>query len=263
MSNPILQVEDLHVEFRTDDGVVRAVNSVSFELNPGEPLGIVPDYDHGAVAKYAGTTIEAIQNAGSRGKAVAQMKPALHNLVMALYKRGKLHAIVSMGGAEGAVMGAGAMMGLPTGVPKIVVSPIASGKHYFDPFVGTRDIMTVHSIVDILGLHPIATTIFDNVAAAIAGMLAHGHELPAADGSEKFVAITMLGNTTTSIMATKERLAEEGHAVRKGSRHADPSFDGRNAHLGDGVRRAPGRERRDFTDYARAAAATGIWKAQP
>jgi uncharacterized protein (UPF0261 family) len=177
----------------------------------GEPLDIVPDYDHAAVAKYAGTTIEAIQNAGSRGKAVAQMKPALQNLVLDLYKRDKLHAIVSMGGAEGAVMGAGAMMGLPTGVPKVVVSPIASGKHYFDPFVGTRDIMCVHSIVDILGLNPIACTIFDNVAGAIAGMLEHGHELPEPDGTEKFVAITMLGNTTTSIMATKERLAEEGY----------------------------------------------------
>ena len=47
MSNPILQVEDLHVEFRTDDGVVRAVNSVSFELNPGETLGIVGESGSG------------------------------------------------------------------------------------------------------------------------------------------------------------------------------------------------------------------------
>ncbi len=47
MSNPVLQVEDLHVEFRTDDGVVRAVNSVSFELNPGETLGIVGESGSG------------------------------------------------------------------------------------------------------------------------------------------------------------------------------------------------------------------------
>ena len=73
----------------------------------------------------------------------------------------------------------------------------------------------------------------------------------------------VLGATGEPGRRIVERLAEEGHAVRKGSRHADPSFDGRNAHLGDGVRRAPGRERLDFTDYARAAAATGIWKAQP
>mgnify|MGYP001205669886 CR=1 FL=1 len=47
MSKPVLQVEDLHVEFRTDDGVVRAVNSVSFELNPGETLGIVGESGSG------------------------------------------------------------------------------------------------------------------------------------------------------------------------------------------------------------------------
>jgi len=122
-----------------------------------------------------------------------------------------LDAITSMGGAEGAVMGAAAMMGLPVGVPKVLVSPIASGLHYFDPLVGTSDIMVVHSIVDILGLNPIATTIFDNVAAALKGLAEHGHELTAPNPDDKFVAVTMLGNTTKSVMALKDRLAEDGY----------------------------------------------------
>jgi len=105
-------------------------------------------------------------------------------------------------------MGAAAMMQLPTGVPKVLVSPIASGKHYFDPLVGTKDIMVVHSIVDILGLNPIATTIFDNVAAALKGMLEHGHILPPPKSGDRYVAVTMLGNTTKAVMALKERLAE-------------------------------------------------------
>jgi uncharacterized protein (UPF0261 family) len=116
-----------------------------------------------------------------------------------------------MGGAEGAVMGAAAMMQLPVGVPKVLVSPIASGKHYFDPLVGTSDIMVVHSIVDILGLNPIATTVFDNVAAALKGMADHGHVLPAPGPEDRYVAVTMLGNTTKAVMALKERLAEDGY----------------------------------------------------
>jgi uncharacterized protein (UPF0261 family) len=177
----------------------------------GEPLEIVPDISRAEAATYAGTTIEALQNAGSRGKAVDGMRAALKVLTLELYKAGKLQAITCMGGAEGAVMGAAAMMQLPVGVPKVLVSPIASGKHYFDPLVGTSDIMVVHSIVDILGLNPIATTVFDNVAAALYGLVEHGHELGKPSREDKYVAVTMLGNTTRAVMALKERLAESGY----------------------------------------------------
>jgi uncharacterized protein (UPF0261 family) len=108
-------------------------------------------------------------------------------------------------------MGAAAMMQLPVGVPKVLVSPIASGLHYFDPLVGTSDIMVVHSIVDILGLNPIATTVFDNVAAALAGMVGEGHVLPPPGPDDKYVAVTMLGNTTRAVMALKAHLAESGY----------------------------------------------------
>jgi uncharacterized protein (UPF0261 family) len=177
----------------------------------GEPLGIVPDINRAEAATYAGTTIETLRNAGSRGKAVHGMRDALKVLTLELYKAGKLQAITSMGGAEGAVMGAAAMMQLPVGVPKVLISPIASGKHYFDPLVGTSDIMVVHSIVDILGLNPIATTVFDNVAAALKGLVEHGHELQKPSPEDKYVAVTMLGNTTRAVMALKDRLAEMGY----------------------------------------------------
>lgn len=181
----------------------------------GEPLGIQlepgRDISRSEAAGYGGTTIEALRNAGSRGKAVAGMREALQKLTLALYKQGKLDGIVSMGGAEGAVMGAAAMMQLPCGVPKVLVSPIASGLHYFDPLVGTSDMMVVHSIVDILGLNPIATTVFDNVAAALKGMVEHGHRLPDPGADDRYVAVTMLGNTTKAVMALKERLADFGY----------------------------------------------------
>jgi uncharacterized protein (UPF0261 family) len=177
----------------------------------GEPLGIVPDISRAEVAKFGGTTIEALRKAGSRGRAVAGMRDALQKLMLELYASGKLDGAVSMGGAEGAVMGAAAMMVLPLGVPKVLVSPIASGHHFFDPLVGTKDMMVVHSVVDILGLNPIACTVFDNVAAALKGMLEHGHTLPKPAANERFVAVTMLGNTTKAVMALKERLKEAGY----------------------------------------------------
>ncbi len=176
----------------------------------GEPLGIVPDIERGAVAGYGNTSIEALQNAGSRGEAVRGMRAALVKLVADRYAAGDIDGGVCLGGAEGAVMGAAALQELPFGVPKILVSPIASGRHFFGPLVGTKDMMVVHSVVDILGLNPVARTVFDNVAAALAGMLEHGHTLPDPEAGTRYVAVTMLGNTTRAVMAAKERLSEVG-----------------------------------------------------
>lgn len=178
----------------------------------GEPLGLTPDIDHAEVARFGGTTLESLQKAGSRGRAVEGMRDALCALILSMYREGRLDAIFGMGGAEGAVMGAAAMMQLPLGVPKVLLSPIASGKHYFDPLVGTSDIMVVHSVVDILGLNPIACTVFDNAAAALAGLVEHGRRgLPAVDPDGRYVAVTMLGNTTRAVMALKDRLAQHGY----------------------------------------------------
>lgn len=178
----------------------------------GEPLGITPDIDHAEVARFGGTTIAALQQAGSRGRAVEGMREAVKALTRSLYRDGRLDAIFGMGGAEGAVIGAAAMMQLPVGVPKVLLSPIASGKHYFHPLVGTSDIMVVHSVVDILGLNPIACTVFDNVTAALKGLVEQGRRgLPEPASGARYVAVTMLGNTTKAVMRVKERLAEHGY----------------------------------------------------
>ncbi len=175
----------------------------------GGPLDIEPDLSREAVAIAAGSQIDAIRNAGSRGAAVHQMMQGVRKVLLDLYAQGRLHGAACLGGAEGAVMGGHAMQALPVGVPKLIATPIASGKRHFGPLIGLKDVMVIHSIVDILGLNPISTTIFDNMAAALKGMAEHGHVIDLTAGA-KYVAITMLGNTTKAVMAAKERLAEEG-----------------------------------------------------
>jgi uncharacterized protein (UPF0261 family) len=175
----------------------------------GEPLDIVPDVSRAEVAVLAGTTIDALRQAGSRGKAVHGMLAGLRQLALNLYKDGRLQGVAALGGAEGAVLGASAMMGLPIGVPKVIVTPIASGHRKFGPLVGTKDVMVVHSVIDILGLNPISEAVFDNVAAALAGMAEHGHPMQVADGPPR-VAITMLGNTTKAVMMIRDELKRHG-----------------------------------------------------
>jgi len=175
------------------------------------PLDVVPDVSSDDVARHSGGSIAELRRSGTRGRAVAAMRTMLADYVEHLYGDGRIAGGIGIGGAEGAVMTASALMRLPIGVPKVVISPIASGRHEFGPLVGTRDMMVVHSVVDILGLNEIARAIFDNVTAAVAGMVLHGaaggHDR---DGADRTVAVTMLGNTTRAVMALKDELAGAG-----------------------------------------------------
>jgi uncharacterized protein (UPF0261 family) len=175
----------------------------------GEPLKIVADVTREAVAKAAGSTLDAIRHAGSRGAAVHKMMEGVRNVILDLYAQGRLHGVACLGGAEGAVLGAHAMQALPIGIAKLICTPIASGTRQFGPLVGLRDVTVIHSVVDILGLNSVSTTVFDNIAAALKGQVEWGHELRL-DSEKKYVAITMLGNTTRAVMHSKQRLEDNG-----------------------------------------------------
>jgi uncharacterized protein (UPF0261 family) len=141
------------------------------------------------------------------------MRTMLADYVEHLYTEGEIIGGIGIGGAEGAVMTAAALMRLPLGAPKVVISPIASGRHEFGPLVGTRDMMVVHSVVDILGLNQISRRIFDNVAAAVAGMVEHARTSSAPESPERTVAVTMLGNTTRAVMALRDELTAAGFST--------------------------------------------------
>ena len=145
--------------------------------------------------------------AGSRGAAVQLMLEGVRAVVPARCTRqGRVHGVLCLGGAEGALLGAAAMHALPVGVPKLIVSPSASGRRAFGPFVGEGDVTVMHSVIDILGLNEISRAIFDNAAAAIAGMARDGGR-PVGELGEKCVGITMLGQTTPGVMRVRERAA--------------------------------------------------------
>ena len=179
----------------------------------GEPLGITPDISHEDLAIFGGITLYELQNSGTRGRAVERMRTFVIEKVKELFSKGEVLGAIGIGGAEGSVMGAGALMTLPIGVPKLVLSPIASGRHEFGPLVGTSDMLVMHTVIDILGLNHISKTIYDNAVAVMAGLVNHGHELSKPPAGSKYVAVTMLGNTTTAVMALQKELEEAGFEV--------------------------------------------------
>jgi len=175
----------------------------------GEAEGCAPDVSRYDVAREAGLDLDEIRAAGSRGKAVELMERGVRAVVLRLWLEGRLDGALCLGGAEGALLGAAAMQALPVGVPKLIVSPSASGRRPFGPFVGETDTLVMHSVVDILGLNPIARAVFDNAAAAVVGMARRAGK-PVRDFGAGTVGITMLGHTTPAVMRIRETLAEAG-----------------------------------------------------
>lgn len=181
----------------------------------GEALGIEADLNRREVAQAAGSDIDTLRNAGTRGKAIEEMLKGVRKLSLELFNAGKIHGVASLGGAEGAVLAAAAMKVLPVGFPKLIVSPLASGHRKFAPFVGTKDIMVMHSVVDILGINSVSRAVFDGASGAIVGM-AKAYEAklltssPSTD-KRKSLAATMLGNTTRPLMHIKLMIEEKGY----------------------------------------------------
>lgn len=171
--------------------------------------GIIADIPRQQVAAAAGSTLADVQNAGSRGAAVEMMQEGLRVLVRGLHDDGRIQGVLCLGGAEGGLMGAAAMQALPVGVPKIIVSPSASGRREFGPFMGSSDIMVMHSVIDILGLNSVARSVFGNAAAAMVGMCRWGAEAPNSDRPS--IGLTMLGQTTPGAMVIVKRLEEAGY----------------------------------------------------
>jgi uncharacterized protein (UPF0261 family) len=180
----------------------------------GEPVDITPDIPREYVARAGASTMDWLRNAGSRSAAIAEMTKGAKQVALDLASQGKLQGVIGMGGVEGAALGAAVMRALPLGIPKILVAPAAPGKRYFANLMGTRDIMVMHSVADISGLNPLSKAVFDNAAAAMAGMVQHGAIEARKTGTgklgRKYVAITVLHNTAKAVSDIRERLAKRG-----------------------------------------------------
>lgn len=166
----------------------------------GEAVGVVPDVTRDQVAQAAGSTIEKVRALPSRGEAVEAMASGLGELMRRRHAAGEVDGVLSLGGAEGTVLGTAAMQALPVGVPKVMVSAIACGGRTFGPFVGTRDVMIMHSVVDVAGFNRISSEIYTNAATAVVAMAAERARSTRSLGTRRRpVGVSMLGNTQAAV----------------------------------------------------------------
>lgn len=161
------------------------------------------------VARAGGTELSELIAKGDRGEAMAVMTAGAAEVVVRYFNEGKFDGIISMGGGGGTVMGTSAMRALPIGVPKLMVSTVASGDT--SPYVGTSDIVMMPSIVDVAGVNRISRTVYTRAAGAICGMVAG--EIDQQADEKPLIAATMFGNTTRAVEHARELIEEQGYEV--------------------------------------------------
>jgi uncharacterized protein (UPF0261 family) len=175
-------------------------------LGPG---GLAPDVSRSEVAAAAGDDVGALAAAGDRGAAVEAMARGAAEVVRKLHAEGRLDGIVSVGGSGNSSIAGSAMRGLPVGVPKLIVSTVASGDTR--PYMGASDVTMTYSVVDIAGINQISARILTNAAGAIAGMV--NAQMPPLAETRPLVTASMFGVTTPCVTRARERLEELGYEV--------------------------------------------------
>ncbi len=176
----------------------------------GEPLA-PPDISHDEVARAAGADVAQLAAAGDRGAAVETMARGATAIVLDLFARERLHGILALGGSGGSALATQAMRALPVGVPKLMVSTLASGDTR--PYVGSVDVTMMYSVVDISGINRVSERILSNAAAAIAGMAQAYVNFQPAPGAKPMVGATMFGVTTPCVTEARQYLEERGYEV--------------------------------------------------
>jgi uncharacterized protein (UPF0261 family) len=201
------------------------------------PPAFVPDISREVLFRLGGVDYATVRAAGDRGHAVACAAQGAAWLAQDLYQAGRLSGILGLGGSAGTTIATAAMRAVPLGVPKLMVSTLASGQ--VQPYVGTRDILMLHSVVDIAGLNRISRQVLDTAVAAMQGMV-QAYERrrsrpPSASASspgdnssdqsqtalpntpasldKPLIAATMFGVTTPCVQAARQHLEAAGYEV--------------------------------------------------
>ena len=166
---------------------------------------ITPDQ----IAAAVGTTMPEIRALNHEGKCMALMIQGSIALAHELDERVGLSGIIAAGGSGGSTLGAAVMRTFPFGLPKVLISTMASGMT--KPFVGTKDIMMLNSVCDIAGLNTVTRRVFENGAWALAGM-AHGYT-PLAPSGKPTVTMTTLSTTDKCCNRVRAALEQGGSEV--------------------------------------------------
>lgn len=204
-----LDTKGIEIGFVRDQLLELGVDARLIDASVLGTPALTSDIPRERVFEAAGTSLKEVQQRGDRGEAVTLAAQGAKRIIEDLHRQGDVDGVLGVGGSAGTTIATAAMRALPFGIPKLMVSTLASGQ--VRPFVGPRDITMMHSVADISGLNRISRTVLSNAAAAMAGMVLHP---PAPAPSDRpLIAATMFGVTTPCVEACRALLEKEGFEV--------------------------------------------------
>lgn len=176
------------------------------------------------VAAAAGMTIEQVRALGHEGKCQDAMIRGSIAAAQAWHAKDPLSGILAIGGSMGSALAGALMQSMPYGLPKLIVSTMASG--FTQPYVGVKDIAMMNAVTDISGINSISRDVLTNAANAVAGM-AKGYS-PTTSGDKPLVLATTLGTTEASVKRIRQALEALGCEVMvfHSSGAGGPTLDG-------------------------------------
>lgn len=171
----------------------------------------VIDVSRGEIVAANGTPWSTLEDK-TKGEKIEAMREAIQAYVAMLYKTGKIHGIISVGGLQNTVMATAAMSVLPIGFPKVMATTVASGTKQFSLVVGDKDIVAIPTICDCTGLNLITSRVIANACGCVIGMVQTAGE-PLAKGDKPVIGLTLMGVTDNGCMAAVEELERNGYEV--------------------------------------------------
>lgn len=177
----------------------------------GEP-SIEPTISRAEIARAGGETIEALREGRDRSVAIPAMIRGLEATLRRLAAEGRVLGYLGIGGGTNAALASAAFRILPFGVPKMLVSTVAAGDTR--GFIDIKDVMLVHSVVDILGLNDFLRGILRQACAGLAGVVRETAQASAtAAPQSRMVGLTAFGSTTPAAMRIWQTLTDTGLEV--------------------------------------------------
>jgi|RhiMethySRZTD1v2_1073278.scaffolds.fasta_scaffold00907_19 uncharacterized protein (UPF0261 family) len=204
-----LDTKGAEIAFVRDEIAARGHRTILIDAGVLGSPAVPADISRAEVARAAGADLPSLAAANDRGSAVATMAHGVRAVVLDLRDRGSLDGVIGIGGSAGTSIATAAMRALPLGIPKVMVSTLASGDTR--GFVGVSDITMMPAVVDISGLNRISRGVFVRAAAAVCAMT--DARVPDAATDKPLIAASMFGNTTQCVEAARAVLERAGFEV--------------------------------------------------
>jgi len=217
-----LDTKGIEAQFLREQIELAGGSAVLVDIGVVDPPTVDSDISRAAIAAAGGSSIELLQENPTRQAASPVMIAGASRLLGEAVAARTIHGVVAMGGTQGTPNCTAIMRSLPYGIPKVMVSTIASGD--VSSFVDIKDVTMMFSVCDILGLNPLTRRILSNAAAAVSGMAAARDSVDLTTSDRPTIAISNLGVLTDGTMRAIERFEAAGcevmvfHAVGSGGR---------------------------------------------